>query len=85
MQIAQHGDYGGGGFCGPSPPLILNMARVTYEYRHRDGRIEEIVQDMRDAAFTHHPETGEPITRIISGGAGTIFRGDAWPDKERKA
>ncbi len=30
----------------------------------------ELRQSMRDAAFTHHPETGEPIKRVLLGGFG---------------
>ena len=30
----------------------------------------ELRQSMRDDAFTHHPETGEPIRRVILGGWG---------------
>lgn len=30
----------------------------------------EIQQSMNDAPLTHHPETGEPIKRIILGGYG---------------
>jgi predicted nucleic acid-binding Zn ribbon protein len=30
---------------------------------------------MRDAAFTHHPETGEPIRRVITGGLGIMTSG----------
>ena len=32
----------------------------------------EIRQSMKDAALTKHPETGEPIRRIITGGLGLI-------------
>jgi predicted nucleic acid-binding Zn ribbon protein len=32
----------------------------------------EIKQSMRDAALTHHPETGEPVRRVITGGAGLM-------------
>ncbi len=32
----------------------------------------EIKQSMHDKAFTHHPETGEPIRRVIVGGMGFI-------------
>ena len=28
----------------------------------------EIVQRMADDALTHHPETGQPVRRLISGG-----------------
>jgi predicted nucleic acid-binding Zn ribbon protein len=30
----------------------------------------ELQQSMKDAAFTRHPETGEPIRRVITGGFG---------------
>jgi predicted nucleic acid-binding Zn ribbon protein len=32
----------------------------------------EIRQSMKDAALTKHPETGEPIRRVITGGLGLI-------------
>lgn len=30
----------------------------------------EVVQSMKDAPLTRHPDTGEPIRRVISGGFG---------------
>ncbi len=35
----------------------------------------EIRQSMKDAALTTHPETGEPIRRIVSGGYGFVKTG----------
>ena len=32
----------------------------------------EFKQSMKDAAFSHHPETGEAIRRVISGGFGIL-------------
>jgi hypothetical protein len=32
----------------------------------------EVVQSMRDASLETHPETGEPVRRIVSGGYGMI-------------
>jgi predicted nucleic acid-binding Zn ribbon protein len=32
----------------------------------------EIQQSMKDPALTRHPQTGEPIRRLISGGLGII-------------
>ncbi|CAI9085644.1 hypothetical protein A7K93_01315 [Candidatus Methylacidiphilum fumarolicum] len=32
----------------------------------------EIEQSIADKPLTHHPETGEPIQRIISGGLGVL-------------
>jgi predicted nucleic acid-binding Zn ribbon protein len=35
----------------------------------------EIRQSMKDEPLTHHPETGEPIKRVITGGYGVINPG----------
>ena len=35
----------------------------------------EIRQSMKDAALTSHPETGEPIRRVITGGLGIMTSG----------
>jgi hypothetical protein len=32
----------------------------------------EITQRMNDAPLTHHPETGEPVRRIVTGGVGVM-------------
>ena len=32
----------------------------------------EFRQSMKDAAYTRHPETGEPIHRVITGGYGFL-------------
>ena len=32
----------------------------------------EIKQSMNDAPLTRHPETGEPIRRVVLGGFGTL-------------
>jgi len=34
-------------------------------------------QRMTDKPLTHHPETGEPVRRIISGGLGYMQKGEA--------
>lgn len=55
------------------------MATYTYETipgtADEPVRIYEIHQSMRDAALTRHPETGEPIRRIITGGLGIMTSG----------
>jgi predicted nucleic acid-binding Zn ribbon protein len=38
-------------------------------------RTYEIRQSMKDDALTTHPETGEPIRRIITGGLGIMTSG----------
>ncbi|ADE56016.1 FmdB family zinc ribbon protein [Coraliomargarita akajimensis] len=40
----------------------------------------ELQQSMKDAALTTHPETGEPVQRVISGGFGTISSGKTSTD-----
>lgn len=35
----------------------------------------EIKQSMTENALTHHPETGEPIRRVILGGYGIVQKG----------
>lgn len=37
----------------------------------------EIQQSMKDAPLTAHPETGESIRRVISGGYGYMSKGNA--------
>lgn len=32
----------------------------------------EVRQSMNDAALTRHPDTGEPVQRVITGGAGLM-------------
>lgn len=52
------------------------MAVYVYEtIPDRQGgavRTYEIRQSMKDAALTEHPETGEPIRRVITGGLGVM-------------
>jgi predicted nucleic acid-binding Zn ribbon protein len=38
----------------------------------RKPRYFEIKQSMKDAALTKHPETGEPIRRVVLGGFGVL-------------
>jgi predicted nucleic acid-binding Zn ribbon protein len=53
----------------------------TYIYETTDTskpvRHFEIQQSMKDAPLTQHPETGEPIRRVISGGLGYMAKGNA--------
>jgi predicted nucleic acid-binding Zn ribbon protein len=39
----------------------------------------EVRQSMKDAPLTHHPETGEPVRRIVAGGYGIVTRHSAPP------
>jgi hypothetical protein len=40
-------------------------------------RYFEIQQSMKDAVLTRHPETGEPIRRVVLGGFGVLSSGKA--------
>lgn len=52
------------------------MATYVYETIPRQAgdhpRRFEIVQSMKDAPLTRHPDTGEPVRRLISGGFGLM-------------
>lgn len=50
----------------------------TYVYKNlENGEIYEFKQSMRDAPFTHHPETGVPVKRVLSA-PGIAFRGSGF-------
>ncbi len=52
------------------------MPTYVYETVPRNAQVKpvrfEIEQRMSAAALTTHPETGEPVRRVISGGLGFI-------------
>ena len=50
----------------------------TYTYRRPDGTTFDVFQKMSDAPLTEDPETGAPVTRMISGGAGLQFKGSGF-------
>ncbi len=50
----------------------------TYEYKREDGTIFEFFQGMNDEPLTTCPDTGQPVTRIISGGGGVVYKGTGW-------
>lgn len=50
----------------------------TYVYRRPDGTLFEVFQRISDSPLTQDPETGEPVQRVISGGAGLQFKGDGF-------
>lgn len=47
----------------------------TYVYRRPDGTTFDVFQKISDPALTEDPETGVPVQRVISGGAGLQFKG----------
>jgi len=50
----------------------------TYSYLREDGSTFELMQRMSDPALCVCPETGQPVKRIISGGAGVVYKGEGW-------
>lgn len=55
------------------------MATYVYETTDPSKPVKrfEIQQSMKDEPLTKHPETGEPVRRVISGGYGYIASGNA--------
>lgn len=51
------------------------MPTYVYETVKRPIRRYEIKQSMKDEALCTHPETGEEIRRVISGGFGYMAKG----------
>jgi predicted nucleic acid-binding Zn ribbon protein len=54
----------------------MGMATYVYEtipqHEGEKPRRFEVKQSMKDAALTHHPDSGEPVRRVITGGAGLM-------------
>lgn len=50
----------------------------TYEYLREDGSVFDFLQGINDAPLEVCPTTGLKVRRIISGGAGVIYKGDGW-------
>ena len=66
-----------------SDPFIDDETRYdllmpTYEYRCLKGHEFELFQRMSDAPASECPECGEMSERLLSGGAGFIFKGDGF-------
>ncbi|MBI2515651.1 MAG: zinc ribbon domain-containing protein [Opitutae bacterium] len=59
------------------------MATYVYEtVPPRPGetpRRFEVVQSMKDIPLTRHPDTGEPVRRVITGGYGLMGVGEKTP------
>lgn len=54
------------------------MATYVYETVPRQPgeapRRFEVVQSMKDAPLERHPDTGEPVRRVITGGYGVLAK-----------
>ena len=50
----------------------------TYTYRREDGTTFEIEQRITEDALETCPTTGQAVTRIVTGGAGLVFKGSGF-------
>lgn len=50
----------------------------TYVYRRDDGSTFEIKQRITDDPLETCPETGQSVSRVITGSTGLIFKGDGF-------
>lgn len=50
----------------------------TYEYKREDGTTFEIEQRITEEPLKVCPTTGQPVKRLISGGAGLVFKGSGF-------
>ena len=50
----------------------------TYEYRCARGHAFDVFQKMSDEPVATCPECGEAASRIVSGGAGFLFKGEGF-------
>ena len=50
----------------------------TYEYRCPKGHTFELFQRMSDEPVAACPECGESASRVLSGGAGFLFKGEGF-------
>ena len=48
------------------------------------GEYFEVEQSIHDDPLTHHPETGEPVKRVIQP-VGVIFKGSGWYVKDSQS
>ncbi|WP_457630070.1 FmdB family zinc ribbon protein [Oceanithermus sp.] len=57
----------------------------TYVYKGLEsGEYFEVEQSIHDDPLTHHPETGEPVKRVIQP-VGVIFKGSGWYVKDSRS
>ncbi|WP_456414653.1 FmdB family zinc ribbon protein [Oceanithermus profundus] len=57
----------------------------NYVYKGLEsGEYFEVEQSIHDDPLTHHPETGEPVKRVIQP-VGVIFKGSGWYVKDSRS
>jgi len=76
---------GGSDTVEPCPSSWLQGRRTfprssmpTYEYKREDGTTFEIEQRITEEPLKECPTTGQPVKRLISGGAGLVFKGSGF-------
>ena len=57
---------------------LLPPSMPTYDYQCQKGHRFEVFQRMSDDPVAECPECGEAAQRMISGGAGFLFKGDGF-------
>lgn len=57
---------------------ILGTPMPTYEYQREDGTRFEIEQRITEKPLAVCPTTGQKVKRLISGGAGLVFKGSGF-------
>jgi predicted nucleic acid-binding Zn ribbon protein len=55
---------------------------MTYTYERTDGTRFEHFASIKSAPLTKCPTTGQKCWLVITGGAGTVFKGGGWADKK---
>ena len=50
----------------------------TYTYKREDGSLFELDQRITEDAIAVCPTTGQKVKRVISGGAGLVFKGSGF-------
>ncbi len=50
----------------------------TYSYRRADGTTFDIEQRITEDALETCPTTGQPVRRVITAGAGLVFKGSGF-------
>lgn len=50
----------------------------TYEYRREDGSTFEVFQGINEKPLKKCPTTGQKVERVITGGAGVVYKGNGF-------
>lgn len=50
----------------------------TYLYKREDGVTFEVLQKISEKPLNKCPETGLQVKRVITGGAGVVYKGSGW-------